>query len=808
MRKAWTVLLIGSVVASCATGLDAEQGGHVRAAKRLKVRKGHPVLFVDADLVRRIRAKKDDCRRLGAQVKKGRMKKAAGPDDVKAMRQEVSRFSNGTHPGGYLTTSMWYGIDAYVNRNRLAVAYGREYLQALLDQDVAKARSPECHVLGSVFAMGALYDWLYADLDADLKHRARLGILNVAGLLDTRWGFFRHRGHVGGHATCWANPYALVGLLAIRHDIEREKPDVQTKYFDLLGKVVRNIRKGIEPVHAWICKDGGHHMGWDYGTCYTTMLPYMVWEFATDEKSLIADWQNQHAYWYLYGLRHMARATCRGDSKLLRKTYGEYPTSGDCYGTWFGASGKFNVLVSAFMHDNAHAKWLFNRMNVPSTGEVAYMEMLYKHFAPTAGQPPDKLPLARCFRNAGFTVMRDSWDFDRNTLAVFKSTPFYSRNHHHKDQNSFTVYYKCPLAIDSGGYNMCGEYGSSHWYNYYTRSIAHNTILVYDPAENFGTCRWGKRSNDGGQAYGREPGLVKDLRPGGQCALDGIQRYEHRPDYTYTLGDATKAYSAHKMALFLRHFVYLRRHSGDHPVMVVYDRVVSKKASLKKTYLLHSIAKPTVNGRVFSVEGSDGLDPGNRARLTNEVVLPANASIRAIGGVENNQEFYVADNGDGKPHNYREEFARDFPNVAPVKAIDREQGSFRELGAWRVEVSPGAARLDDRFLNVLSVTDVDGASRPAQVRYVGSDLFEGVAVHDTDGQESTLVLFRRGARPFEQATVRVPDCRKVLLIGLEPGRSYVLVCKQDMLRLTQTAKDAAGAVRVSDQGTVYATLAP
>ncbi|MBT7302453.1 MAG: hypothetical protein HN849_23180, partial [Victivallales bacterium] len=42
------------------------------AASRLKVKQGHPILFVNADLVRQVRAKTDECRKLGGTVKKYR----------------------------------------------------------------------------------------------------------------------------------------------------------------------------------------------------------------------------------------------------------------------------------------------------------------------------------------------------------------------------------------------------------------------------------------------------------------------------------------------------------------------------------------------------------------------------------------------------------------------------------------------------------------------------------------------------------------------------------------------------------------
>ena len=235
---------------------------------------------------------------------------------------------------------------------------------------------------------------------------------------------------------------------------------------------------------------------------------------------------------------------------------------------------------------------------------------------------------------------------------------------------------------------------------------------------------------------------------------------------------------------------------------------MSKNASFRKTYLLHSIGKPVINDRMVRIEASDGLDSAKTGRLHNQVILPADATIRAIGGIENDQEFYVADDGTGKPHNYREEFAAKFPEEAQVKAIDREKGMFREIGAWRVEVSPKAPRLDDRFLNVLSVTDGDDEFLPVRTLYRGSDSFDSVLIEDNDGQESTLVVIRRAERPFTTSVFAQTNCRRVLLIGFIPGQYCTINRGGNALRVTQRATATAGSVAVSDQGTIYAELAP
>ena len=91
-------------------------------------------------------------------------------------------------------------------------------------------------------------------------------------------------------------------------------------------------------------------------------------------------------------------------------------------------------------------------------------------------------------------------------------------DHMHLDSGNFTIYYKGPLAIDSGVYNGLPfrdddgnmvtnvHAGSYHWSNYQHQTIAHNCMLVYDPEEYNNkkvTSIYMGELNSGGQIKGR-----------------------------------------------------------------------------------------------------------------------------------------------------------------------------------------------------------------------------------------------------------------------------------------------------------------
>ena len=103
-------------------------------------------------------------------------------------------------------------------------------------------------------------------------------------------------------------------------------------------------------------------------------------------------------------------------------------------------------------------------------------------------------------------------------VAEMKVGEYWTSNHQHLDAGAFQIYYKGALATDAGYYqaSFSGEgtsdYNSSHWKNYATRTVAHNSILIQDPNE----AQPSGYVNDGGQR------LINDRN---ECkSLDSLKR--------------------------------------------------------------------------------------------------------------------------------------------------------------------------------------------------------------------------------------------------------------------------------------------
>ncbi|VAW12224.1 hypothetical protein MNBD_BACTEROID05-896, partial [hydrothermal vent metagenome] len=257
---------------------------------------------------------------------------------------------------------------------------------------------------------------------------------------------------------------------------------------------------------------------------------------------------------------------------------------------------------------------------------------------------------------------------------LFKNSPNFLYNHSHRDANSFLIWYKEDLALDSGIYD---RYDSEHWWNYYTRSIAHNTVLIKDPNEVFK--RFGKKLvNDGGQRYlykkNYQPFNVQDLESGDFSVGDN-QVLVNSEDYLYIVGDATKSYSSQKCEVFKRHFIILKNIDGwSKPVVIIYDDIVSTDKTFKKTWVMHLAGKPYLKGSVVTT-----LNGGAKLRLY--VIGAEKYDFKFIGGLQG--EEYKVDGQFFKP-----------------KDQDLSQRS-----GWRVEISPKKDERQAKFLNVLVVSD-------------------------------------------------------------------------------------------------------
>jgi hypothetical protein len=548
--------------------------------------------------------------------------------------------------------------------------------------------------------MAVVYDWLHDKMsDAD-RSQIQADLVKYVETL-AGMSIIQNPGYVGGHER-WGYAVFAMAVIALQGDWDGADAYVQQSR--------EHIGKGFFPTQAWLTSGGGYHMGWAYSAAYTNPdLPYLIWTIGTNDV-VLDDWMSQTADYYVYGKR--------GDDKL--------PEAGDAYSVSLDQGVK-NVIYAAGIGQNPYAKWYLEHDLEPTTD--SFLQVLSVSDTVEA-KSPEMLPLGREFGTSGVVIARDGWDAN-TTHFTFKSSHFYSTNHHHRDENGFLLHYKGILAIDSGVYD---SYGSSHWDNYYTRTVAHNAILVEDPTQNF-TLYGQPVSNDGGQPFKLDPDTLEQIQPGGEASLDGITHFENSDAFTYASGDATRAYDSARVTLAQRDFVYLRDTSRPHPVILIFDRVGATQASFQKKFLLHTSAKPTINGKL-SVSSAGG------GRLTTYTLLPASSTLSLVGG--SGKEYFV----DGQ------NFAPTTTKLTP--------------GSWRLEVSPTTESQTDYLLHALFVDD-DGAT---PITTSNAKVIDGSAASGTEIAGWTVV-FSKSKTPVTSLAYQVNagGNTRHLVSGLTPGQS-------------------------------------
>ena len=363
---------------------------------------------------------------------------------------------------------------------------------------------------------------------------------------------------------------------------------------------------------------------------------------------------------------------------------------GDGGGRTFGgdrdkALSSRRILVNRFRDDRSHrAVHAFDETTpCSSVGNYAYKDFLWRD---TTVAPLDlsEFKLSHYSPGAGYAYARSSWEEDA-THFFFKSGDRFT-SHQHLDVGHFLIYKRELLAGDGGHYD---DFASQHAVDYYVRTIAHNTVLVRDPAATWPSIRGHKTTgNDGGQHHDwpHHNGNVEDATAWQRgCDLYDIAdflAYEDHGDYLYVAGDASRAYPADTVDYFTRQIVYIRPGT-----FVIFDRVRSTDPDFRKTWLLQAMKPPVQRAPHLIIDNGDG-------RLFVQTVLPPDPLVNLAAG--DDQYSYGG-------HSY---------------PPGRITGPAPEC---RIEISPATPSAEDIFLHVLTATETAVDSVPEVTAVVAGE---------------------------------------------------------------------------------------
>ena len=243
----------------------------------------------------------------------------------------------------------------------------------------------------------------------------------------------------------------------------------------------------------------------------------------------------------------------------------------------------------------------------------------------------------------GLMTARDEWTTE--AAAVYMKVGEVSgTNHDHQDAGTFQIYYKGCFTSESSVYGTGAGYGTSAHDKWAQGTIAHNGLLVYNPAFVDNEIVWGEKAGapcvsnrdryfySGGQRVATNIGSAETWTTG-DCRLATLTGTDYYVDasgkvrYAYIAGDISQAYNTKTVDAIERRMLTVYTDDEEFPMFfIVYDYMKSIDASFQKSFLLHVAEEPVLNGNTAYFEQEEG-----KIVLT---TLTDDAVMRAYGGEE------------------------------------------------------------------------------------------------------------------------------------------------------------------------------
>lgn len=506
------------------------------------------------------------------------------------------------------------------------------------------------------------FDWLYHHA-AFTGEKKRKAAENIAGEAER---LLREMDRSGPHIFHtrmygWASGIALAGLA-----LYGDYPNAQ----NLANFGYEYFKDKLFPARQF--QDGTVHNGFGYGRKYTMWLTghfISCWHSATGE-NLWEDIKDNQMDW--------ARR------EILFLYYGRYPDRsylrfGDSY-SLFSDNYSFRAIAErAWAYDDQAGAGILQKMVEENQGKVVEKSTAYIYFlffdSEARGVSPYSLPTKMLFspKGTGMVIWKSSWSPE--ATSIFFKCGNYFDDHGHFDQGHLDVFRNSTLLLDSGSYlTFSGHFRTEYWH----RTVAHNSILVLDPAIP---------GDEGGQRvfHSQSDSTMAQYLSNRQSETGDIIEYREEPGLQYVAGNITAAYPADRVKLVTRELAFI-----DDRYLVVLDRIVIRRKGLVPKVLWHTPLVPQMEPR----EGRFKISR-NGARMEVTTLLPEKARLEWIAG-------FVAG-------------GKSIPPVGELKGIP-------DMGAGRIEVSrKGGKENLHLFVHVLDIGDTEDTPTPLKAS-VGQNL--------------------------------------------------------------------------------------
>lgn len=515
-----------------------------------------------------------------------------------------------------------------------------------------------------------LLDWCYNDFSDSLQHQLTRSLYRrTKEFMNTYILSGAGNSYVSSH-NAWNNVYCNQDALTLFNadGLDSFQKDTVNQWY---RAVYDKWINGFLPCYGYYRDDDG---GWNWGAAYSMWSlidQFQLFEnmrVGTD-KNFYADlpWVRNSINQYIYFMQPDNKCIHLGDGQT-------------------GLAADRVIYLHPKYFNDPRSLWMAQYYSQPAflTWTIPFFnKLLYKDFTmPVVTQPT--LPLDWWSDKVGLSVSRSSWDSSA-TMVTFFNSPSKKAAHEHRDNNSFTIFKNTPLLVDAGYYDT---YGGTHYRNYYQRTIAHNSICVFDSTDAY-FCFGQAASNDGGQIESSALQNYSDIFLPQNQRGNWIQ-YASGNNYEYNIADAQLSYDSTKLDFFRRRLLFIKPNRAivlDH---VHLTNLLTQQREI--TWTAHFVHQPFVSGSVISTEipghievfdGRDYLSSNGNGNIAIRTLLPLATHTTTIGG--SGYEYFV-----------------DGVNYPPLTAPDT---NFFSPGSWRIEVSPNSVTDSVIYLHTITVGD-------------------------------------------------------------------------------------------------------
>jgi hypothetical protein len=574
------------------------------------------------------------------------------------------------------------GEAAYA-RKAIAVAQGRKAFDWVTNFN---AGYPYSGSWGMTDPLACVFDWCYDQLSGEDRQ-----IIGGELRKELAHGPYRARFHEPEYMNVWLSEILALYGAGIDDALASE-------HLASYNRAIHQFAFMADAIHA----DGA--MGdYQFQYLYFMLFPELWYRATGDNLFNTCGFYHNQPMYLMYSLLP--------DHGLLPND-GDGGFAGPGAEPWENRLSASEAYLFAWRNNNPHARWLAREaVKWPRGRPWQPWQQLAWSGDSGPEKPLSELPPVKLFPSNQIAIMRSGWNLNADstdTVAAFYCRPM--EGHTHYDAGHFTIYRGPDRMVQDAGF-YCITTEAYYHRNFYTRTVAHNCVLIDDPNEElvhpdsqFMTAL------DGGQMAGDVAHYDQARRAGAGYGYRGeIGNFIDDPHYTYLFADLTPAYNARKAVRVTRSFLFLKPST-----FLVADWVTSVNPQTPKRWLLQLPGQPALEGaeKVVAGESEAGIIESfdarratitcGKSKLTLQTLAPQQAVLRRIGG-PGYSAWSAGKNWEPPPY------------PAGYSAAGREEKQKKAEKAshcWRIEVQPAAEGATAVFLNVLDIAAADTVAPP------------------------------------------------------------------------------------------------